>query len=129
MRATGRDAQCEQVLRAAIRFVPESAELQHALGLLYARTGRASDALTALGRATTLAPDEPRFAYVHGVALHDLRSPAAGIAALERAVRRAPGYPANLEALAAWHAERGDSAAAERYRGEIQALWQPPEPR
>ena len=124
MRATGREAEGERVLRAGIQLASRSAELQHALGLLFARTGRGADALTALGRATALAPDEPRFAYVYGVALHDLKSPAAGIAALEVAVRRAPGYPANLEALAAWHAERGESAAAERYRDRVQALWQ-----
>ena len=74
--------------------------------------------------STALAPDEPRFAYVYGVALHDLQAPAAGIAALERAARRSPGYPANLEALAAWHAERGETAVAERYRSDVQALWQ-----
>jgi Flp pilus assembly protein TadD len=42
------------------------------LGLSLVRQGRKADALRELKRATELAPDNPRFAYVYGVARQEL---------------------------------------------------------
>jgi predicted CXXCH cytochrome family protein len=123
LRATGDDTSAERVLRESLERVPDSAALQHVLGLLLARTQRGREAIEVLGEAARLAPDDPRLAYVHGVALHDLDSPEAGIAALERALERAPGYSPHLEALMNWHAARGDVAEAGAYRERLEALW------
>jgi tetratricopeptide (TPR) repeat protein len=126
LRARGFEPDAETVLKQALDRDPRSAELQHSLGLLYARTGRRAEALATLGRAAELAPQNPRYAYVYGVALHDLESPAKGIAVLERAWRRAPGDIAILEALAAWAVQRGDDAAAARYRAALGAMMSAP---
>ena len=73
-RATGRDDEGERTLRRGIervaRFSPAAdADLHHALGLLLVRQKRRAEALAALARAADLAPGEPRYGYVHAVAL------------------------------------------------------------
>jgi Flp pilus assembly protein TadD len=47
--------------------------LQHVLGLSLVRQGRREDALRELKRATELAPDNQRFAYVYGVASEEMQ--------------------------------------------------------
>ena len=42
-----------------------SAELNHAYGLVLVRQRKYREAVAALGRATSLAPDDPRYAYVY----------------------------------------------------------------
>ena len=69
---------------------PNDATLLHALGLSLVRQKRTSEAVEALTRAATLAPDTPRFAYVAGVALHDTGKPAEGTGLLQDALRRSP---------------------------------------
>lgn len=92
-RAQGRDEDGERVLRAALDRQPDDAGLHHALGLALVRLGRRDEAVTALDRAATLAPGEPRYAYVLGVALRDTGNPERGDRILRAAAARFPSYP------------------------------------
>ncbi|MEY6430862.1 cytochrome c3 family protein [Thioalkalicoccus limnaeus] len=71
-RLGGQDDQGEQVLRQGIAAVPDDPDLHYALGLLYARTNRLAAAVEALTQAARLAPERPRLADVHALALEEL---------------------------------------------------------
>src|SRR5262249_22617798 len=69
MRQTARDGEGEKILRAGLARHPDDASLHHSLGLLLVRRKDLPSALDSLKRATELAPDNPRFAYVYAVGL------------------------------------------------------------
>ncbi len=94
-RMRGNETGAEKTLREALGRTPDAAAVHHALGLSLVRQGRLADALGSLQAAHDLAPDEPRFAFVHAVALHDTGRRAAAIATLREAIRRHP-YDQNL---------------------------------
>jgi Flp pilus assembly protein TadD len=121
-RARGDDARAEELLRGALQAHPAAAPLHHALGLVYARQKRQQETLAALAEAVRLDPDEPRYAYVNGVALHSLADPAQGITALEEAHRRFPGDRSILQALATMERDRGDRARARAYAEQLLAV-------
>jgi predicted CXXCH cytochrome family protein len=108
-RAQGRDDRGEALLREAIAAYPESGDAHHALGLLYVRSRRMPEALPLLERASRLSPENPRYAFVHAVALVETGNRAAGIAVLEDAARRFPGDARLRDALRAY---RGTPPAA-----------------
>ena len=72
MRLREREADVEALLREGLTHAPSDAMLHHVLGLSLVRQGRKADALRELKRATELAPDNARFAYVYGVARQEL---------------------------------------------------------
>ena len=49
---------------------PNNGDIRHALGLLLVRQHEYTAALPLLQRASELAPDNPRYAYVYAVALN-----------------------------------------------------------
>jgi predicted CXXCH cytochrome family protein len=106
-RAQRRDVDAERLLRDGIDHVPESGTLQHALGLTLVRLGRKDEALQSLQRATVLAPDDARFAYVYAVGLHSSGRPALAIAELKRVLKRHPGDRDLVGALAAMQRDAG----------------------
>ncbi|NJD31052.1 MAG: tetratricopeptide repeat protein [Gammaproteobacteria bacterium] len=78
MRMRDREADAESILREGLAKAPSDATLHHALGLSLVRQKRNEEALRELKRATELAPDNSRFAYVYGVASQELKPKAAG---------------------------------------------------
>ncbi len=72
MRIRNREADVEATLREGLTHTPSDAMLHHVLGLSLVRQGRKAEALRELERATELAPDNARFAYVYGVARTEL---------------------------------------------------------
>ncbi len=121
-RSTKGEKEAEGVLRDGLGKVPDSAALQHALGLALVRQQRAPEGLAALARAAELAPEEPRFGYVHAVALHDLGQPDEARAVLQRLLARAPGERDARFALASYLEEAGDTAGARRVLAELAAI-------
>ncbi|MEE9126618.1 MAG: tetratricopeptide repeat protein, partial [Planctomycetota bacterium] len=105
-RAQGREQDSEKVLHQGLGRVSNSAELHHALGLLLVRRKRTPEALRHLERAADLRPQNPRFGYVFGVALHDTGQPDRAMLVLERTHRRNPGDASVLRALVSYHRER-----------------------
>ena len=67
--------------------------------------GRTAEALEELERAAALAPGEPRFAYVLGVALHDTGRGEQGLRILREAAARFPAYLDLEAALRAFESE------------------------
>ncbi len=63
------------ILHKALKAHPGEASLQHALGLALVRQGKLADALPAFTQAHQLAPDNPDYAYVLAIALHDSGEP------------------------------------------------------
>jgi len=123
LRAVGRDAEGEQVLRDGLGVVPPMGRpaLQHALGLQLVRSKRYTDAIVWLRLAVEGDAGNPRYAYVYGVALHDTGQAAEARRVLERAALRHPGNVDILGALVAFSQEAGDAAAARRWTTALEA--------
>ncbi|MGH8672778.1 MAG: tetratricopeptide repeat protein, partial [Burkholderiales bacterium] len=121
-RARGDEKQAEALLRDGLKTNPRAAALHHALGLALVRQGRQKEALFELAAAIRLAPDTPRYAYVHGVAQHSLGDKAGGIAALEQAHRRFAGDRTIIGALATMEHDRGEHAKAIVYAEKLAAI-------
>jgi predicted CXXCH cytochrome family protein len=121
-RALGRDADGERSLRAGLDKAPGDASLHHALGLALVRLQRLNEALDELKRAVELEPDDARFAYVYAVALHSTGATETAIASLETALAAHPDDRDILQALASFHAERGDTDQARNYVKRLQGL-------
>jgi Tfp pilus assembly protein PilF/cytochrome c553 len=121
-RALGRDTDGERILRAGLEKSPGDASLHHALGLVLVRQHRLDEALDELKRATVLDPGNARFAYVYAVALHSTGDAGGAIASLETALAAHPDDRDILQALASFHAERGDTGKARDYMKRLQEL-------
>ena len=114
-REQGREADAEAELKAGLEADPDNADLHHALGLARVRTQRLAAAIEDLARAARLAPDNSRFAYVHGVALDAADRTTEALAVLEAAQ---PGDPTNrdlLIALIQYNAKLGRVQEAQRW--------------
>ena len=121
-RARGRDAEGERILRDGLKLAPTSATLHHALGLVLVRLKRADAALSEFERATILEPANARFSYVYAVALNSMGRSDAAISRLEKTLAAHPNDRDVLQALAAFHSERGRSAEAEKYVDRLRKL-------
>jgi len=109
-RAEGRDDLGAPLLEEALSAYPESADANHALGLLYVRIGRTPDSVELFGRARALAPANARYALVYAVALAEVGRTEEGIAVLEDAVQRFPDDAEIRDALNAYRANSGRTA-------------------
>jgi Flp pilus assembly protein TadD len=86
------------------------------------RQKRAAEALAELALAAKLAPEEPRFAYVYGVALHDTGKHAEGMKVLQAALVRHPYDRDLLFALATYERAGGDPARAREHARLLREL-------
>jgi predicted Zn-dependent protease len=118
----GRDPDAERILRDGLEAAPKNALLHHAIGLALVRLKRTDAALIELERAAALDPSNARFAYVHGVALHSAGKIEAAISRLKETLRSHPNDPDVLQALASFHAGRGEGAEAKKYAERLRAL-------
>jgi len=123
LRATGRDAAGEAVLRAGIAALPEDPSLHHALGLWLVRAGQRPAALAALRRALERAPDSVRYAYVYAIALNSTGRSAEAVRVLEESARHHPADPPTLAALVEFLRARGDEASARQYVARLDQLF------
>jgi tetratricopeptide (TPR) repeat protein len=111
-RALGSDKEGEETLRAGLAEVPESADLNHALGLLHIRRKHLDQALDALARAADLAPERARYAYVYALALQEKGDLEGALAVLGKARKSHPRDRDLLTALATINLDSGDREAA-----------------
>ena len=114
-RHQGREADGERVLRTAADAVPQDAGLHHALGLALIRGKRLDEALGELRRATELAPDQARYAYVYAVALHSSGREADALKSLKESLTRHPDHRDTLLALISFSRDAGDFPSALEY--------------
>lgn len=125
LRELGREEEARTTLRlglAALPDVPEAAGLRYALGLAEVRAGRRAQALTELAHAQALAPEDPQYAYVHAIALHDTGDRTGALQALQEAVKRFPGHLDLLAALVQYTAAAGRQDEARRWGEQLRAV-------
>ncbi|HEX6812030.1 MAG TPA: tetratricopeptide repeat protein [Planctomycetota bacterium] len=122
-RVRGRDDDCERTLREGLAIGPHNGDLLHALGLCLVRQKRIDEALAALGSAVTAAPDRPRYAYVHAIALQSTDRLADAITAVEVATARFPDERDLQELLVEYLAQSGDVARAQAKALAFRQKW------
>ena len=121
-RMQGDDGRAAAVLEEAVGRFPRSAEVQHALGLLRVRQRRGPEALASLRKAAELKPEDPHLTYVHAVALNTYGDSDRAIAIAFEGHHRHPSDLELLYALATFHRDRGEFAAAVGYAERLAAL-------
>lgn len=104
-RQTGQDNLADATLAEGLRRIPGDPALLHAQGLLRVRQQRLPEALDLLARAARGDPANPRYAYIHAVALHDSGRRADALRVLRAASKRFPGDADIANALAAYARE------------------------
>ena len=118
-RMRGQDKQGAALLREALAIEPENADVRHSLGLLLIRQHSYSEALDELRRASDLAPDNVRYAYVYAIALNSAGATVEATALLERMHQRHPTDRDVLVALVSIARDKGDFARALRYAHDL----------
>jgi predicted CXXCH cytochrome family protein len=121
-RAQGRDSDAEKTLRDALIETPQSAPLHHALGLLLVRQKQLAPALVELEKAVKFSPDDARFAYVYGIALHDTGKTREAIRVLENALTKNPYDRDLLFALVPYQMAAGQTALGRKHVKTLQEL-------
>jgi len=111
-RGWGDEDQALAMLERGLMHAPDSAALNHSLGLARIRLGRGEEALDALSKAVELAPEERRYVYVLAVAMNSNGRPTEALRVLERALDRWPYERDLLFALATMQRDAGHLEAA-----------------
>jgi predicted CXXCH cytochrome family protein len=111
-RSSGDEAAAESVLRKALAANSSQGALHYALGLSLIRQQRKEEGLSELATAAKQAPETADFAYVYGVALHDMGKPAQAVEVLKTALAASPNSPDILLALASYEVEQKDFMSA-----------------
>ncbi len=114
-----RESDSVGVLREGLGRVRNQAEIRHALGLALVRAGKTEAALEELRLAAIGRPENPRYAYVHGVALASRGRVDEGLRVLAAAYARFPANQDLLVALITTHRDRGNLAEAHRLALEL----------
>jgi predicted CXXCH cytochrome family protein len=127
-RQEGREADGEGILRRALAMHPPTGDVHHALGLLLVREKRMPEAVSELAKAAEESPENPRYAYVYGVALGSVGQHGAALAFLEQAHQHFTGDRDILSALVEFSRETKDQAAAARWAQELRQLQEGPQP-
>jgi predicted CXXCH cytochrome family protein len=121
-RGQGQEDKAEQTLRAGLRADAYSAELHEALGLALVRQKRIREAVNELAHAAQLQPANPRYSYVHAIALSEIGDVRGAINVLSRAHERHPGEREIVTALVEYSARAGDRDAAIRWTKKLAEL-------
>jgi len=121
-RVQSRDTEGEKALRQGLAASPKDPGVHHALGLTLVRLKRLPEAAAELKRAADLAPDDPRYAYVYGMALDAAGEPKKAVEVLKAASARHTGSRNLLEALVTVSARAGDAASANEALRRLEAL-------
>ncbi len=121
-RVSGQEDKGETLLQEGISRQPEAAALHHAMGLLRVRQQRYEASLVELARASELAPDDSRFAYVYAVALYNSGQTEKAMLTLESILQHSPFERDSLIALVSYAQETGDQARLQQYASRLQAL-------
>ena len=117
--AKGMEAEAESILREGLLRTPDSADIEHTLGLAAIRRHDTPSALEHLAEAARLRKDVARYAYVYAVALHDSGKPDDAMRVLEAAAGRHQNDTDILEALVAYCRERRDETCARRWQSRL----------
>lgn len=111
-----------KVLSDGLKALPDSAMLNHAMGLHQIRSSDKGAALASLARAVELAPRDTRLSYVYAVALTDQGRNDEAAALLERAHEIREADQDILQVLVGVQLQSGDLEAARIHLRKLQQL-------
>lgn len=118
LRAQGREAASQRLLREGLTEHPTDGLLHYALGLSLVRQQQGAAALEHLQQAYELRPDDPRMAYVLAVATEP-NEPSQALALLDNALQQHPYHADLLWAAASFNARHGNPNAARDYAEQL----------
>ncbi|HIF20316.1 MAG TPA: tetratricopeptide repeat protein, partial [Gemmatimonadetes bacterium] len=95
------------LLRLAIESAQDDDAVRHSLGLLLVRQNRLEEAIAELRAAAEARPDDARYVYVYGVALHSAGEVEVAIRVLVEAYTRHPADIDIFMALLTYHRDSG----------------------
>lgn len=116
------DDQAEVVLQQGIQISAKSADLHHALGLVYARKQQMQKALSELKTAWELDNNNVRYGYVYAVALESNGKTKSAINLLRQLHKTHPGNQEVLIALVSYLQKLGDRKTARLYAKSLLKL-------
>jgi tetratricopeptide (TPR) repeat protein len=119
---TGREPAAQQVLLAAIKNIPDNADLYHSLGLSYTRTGQTDLALSKLQTAADKAPSNRQYQYIYAIALNSYKQTDKALAVLKQLNQT---YPDNMEivlALITINRDAGHYESALEYAYQLRSI-------
>jgi Flp pilus assembly protein TadD len=123
LRQANRDSDALAILRDGVWSAPTNPVLLHTLGLALVRAkGPPDETVHALRQATDLAPENARYGYVYGVALHSFGRKEEALKALRAVLSRHPAHRDTLETLITFEQEAGDLGAALAYADRLLAI-------
>ncbi|NIO40702.1 MAG: hypothetical protein GTO41_11295 [Burkholderiales bacterium] len=118
-RQLGNDDAASRMYEHAVRIGANSAAVQHAYGLHLVRHGDPTRAIDRLREAARLAPDEPHFTYVYGVALNSIGATDEATRVLSAARNTFPGNFDIAWALVTIYRDAGNRMETERLLVEL----------
>jgi len=118
----GEESAAGEVLADGLGVLPDSALLNHAVGLHQVRLADTTAALASLARAVELAPQNTRLSYVYAVALTEQGRSEEAITLLERAHDTREADQDVLHALVGIHLQSGNIEAASTYLRKLQRI-------
>ena len=120
-RGQGREADAGSLLERALAAYPDSAIVNVAFALHLVRTQRHEEALAPLSKVLDAPDAEPRFAYIHAVALDSLGRRDDAIDALRRALERWP-WDFNLLATLILYLDDGTLPEVQRHLDRLSRI-------
>ena len=112
----------EKILNNGIKNIPDSADIQHALGLTKIRQKDLDSALLPLSKAAQLAPNSNRYIYVYAVALHSAGRLDEAIEQLKYLLNKNPEDFNTLYTLVTFNKDAGRNRSALLYAKQMQTL-------
>lgn len=114
--------EARDLLRVTLHAHPESALLQHALGLALIREGKGEQALQALRDAVRLEPENSQYRYVLAIALYDTGQQESALTELRTLLTRRPSHRVARLTLANYLRQAGKEKEAQEVISVLSAL-------
>jgi tetratricopeptide (TPR) repeat protein len=117
-----RDEDALQSLQYGLEEIPDNADIIYEIGLIQVRLRLLSEAIVSLAKAAILAPENPHYSYVYGIAMNSYQRPGEALDILQQALVRHPQDKAILNALIAINQDNNHLAEAISYAEQILVL-------
>ncbi|WP_198263792.1 tetratricopeptide repeat protein [sulfur-oxidizing endosymbiont of Gigantopelta aegis] len=117
-----RDADALQSLQYGLEAIPNNADIIHEMGLIQVRLRLLSKAIVSLAKAAILAPENPHYSYVYGIAMNSYQRPEEALDILQQALLRHPIDRPILNALVAINQDNNHFLEAISYAEQLLVL-------